>query len=132
MPFQFLSDEWFEEVSKIRKEAGDITIPKELVGFVLNITVTGGPAGKKDLHFTEGTFCKGHHADAPTTIALPYELCIKALLKNDTKASMKGFLTRKIKIEGDLTQMLVLASIKSEGDFDQLRLDTLAMTLPVD
>ena len=129
MPFQFLTDEWFAEVALIREQAGDIDIPAKLIGFVLNLTVTGGPAGDKDIHFTEGTFAKGHRAEAPTTLILPFELCIKALLENDTKAAMKGFLTRKIKIKGDLTQMLVLASIESEGDFDELRQKTMAATL---
>ncbi len=129
MPYLFLSDEWFDEVASIRQAAGAIEIPKKLVGFILNLTVKGGPEGDKEIHFTEGTFKKGHHPDSPTTLTLPFDLCIQALLENDTKAAMKGFLTRKIRIKGDLTQMLVLASIKAEGDFDKLRSDTLAATL---
>lgn len=128
MPHLFLTDEWFDEISRIRSAAGEIAIPGKLRGFVLNLTITGGPEGTKEVHFTEGAFGKGHRHDAATTLTLPYTLCYDALLRNDTKAAMKGFLTRKIKIEGDLTQMLVLASIKSEGDLDKLRRDTLAAT----
>jgi putative sterol carrier protein len=58
-------------------------------------------------------------------------LCYKALLCNDTKEAMKGFLTRKIRVKGDMTKMLTLASIKSEGDLESLRLKTLEMTEPV-
>ncbi len=129
MPHLFLSNEWFEEIGKIRKAAGAIEIPRKLVGFILNLTVTGGPEGDKDIHFSGGTFIQGHHKEAPTTLTLPFDLCIQALLENDTKAAMKGFLTRQIRIKGDLTQMLVLASIKSEGDLDKLRRDTLEATL---
>ena len=50
---------------------------------------------------------------------------------NDTKEAMKGFLTRKIRVKGDMTEMLTLASIKSEGDLESLRLKTLEMTEPV-
>jgi hypothetical protein len=44
---------------------------------------------------------------------------------------MKGFLIRKIRVKGDMTKMLTLASIKSEGDLESLRLKTLEMTEPV-
>jgi len=128
MAHLFLSEEWFDDICRIRADAGNIVIPEKLKDFVLNLTVTGGPEGDKKIHFTEGTFGKDHLQGAATTLTLPFTLCYDALLRNDTKAAMKGFLTRKIKIEGDLTQMLVLASIKSEGDLDKLRKDTLAAT----
>ena len=44
---------------------------------------------------------------------------------------MKGFLTRKIRVKGNMTEMLTLASIKAEGDLDALRVKTLEMTEPV-
>ena len=34
---------------------------------------------------------------------------------------MKGFLTRKIRVKGNMAEMLTLASIKSEGDLESLR-----------
>jgi putative sterol carrier protein len=44
---------------------------------------------------------------------------------------MKGFLTRKIKVKGDMTKMLTLASIKAEGDLEALRIKKQEMTEPV-
>lgn len=131
MPQRFLSEPWFDEARKIRESFVNIDLPKKLIGFVLNLTVTGGPEGDKEIHFTEGSFGKGHHAKGRTMLTLPYDLCYHALLENDTKAAMKGFLTRKIRVKGDMTEMLTLASIKSEGDFDALRRKVLAMTEPV-
>jgi putative sterol carrier protein len=64
-------------------------------------------------------------------LTLPYELCYKALLQNDTKEAMKGFLTRKIRVKGNMTEMLTLASIKSEGDLEALRVKVCTMTEPV-
>ena len=101
---------------------GAIKLPEKLIGFILNLNVTGGPEGDKEIHFTEGRFVKGHHNAATTALTLPYDLCYKALLQNDTKVAMKGFLTRKIRVKGDMTKMLTLASIKSEGDLEALRL----------
>jgi putative sterol carrier protein len=127
----FLSDAWFDESDKIAESFGKIDLPEKLVGFILNLTVTGCPGGDKPIHFTEGRFGKGHHKNANTMLTLPYELCYKALLQNDTKEAMKGFLTRKIRVKGDMTKMLTLASIKSEGNLESLRLKTLEMTEPL-
>ena len=44
---------------------------------------------------------------------------------------MKGFLTRKIRVKGDMAEMLTLASIKSEGDLEALRVKVCEMTEPV-
>lgn len=131
MTQKFLSDPWFDEAKKIAESFSNIKLPEKLIGFILNLTVTGGPEGDSMIHFTEGRFAKKHHPEAKATLVLPYDLCYKALLQNDTKAAMKGFLTRKIKVQGDMTQMLTLASIKSEGDFESLRVQTLEMTEPV-
>jgi hypothetical protein len=131
LAYRFLSDSWFDEAQKISKSFGKIDLPEKLVGFILNLTVTGGPEGDKEIHFTEGRFEKAHHKAARTMLTLPYDLCYKALLKNDTKEAMKGFLTRKIRVKGNMTEMLTLASIKAEGDLDTLRVKTLEMTEPV-
>ncbi len=131
MAHQFLSDIWFNEAKKISESFVNINLPEKLVGFILNLNVTGGPEGDKEIHFTEGRFEKGHHNAARTMLTLPYDLCYKALLQNDTKVAMKGFLTRKIRVKGDMAEMLTLASIKSEGDLDALRMKTLSMTEPV-
>ena len=131
MAHKFLSDPWFDEANKIAESFGKIQLPEKLIGFIINLTVDCGPDGEMDIHFSEGRFMKNHHPAAKATLALPYDLCFKALLQNDTKAAMKGFLTRKIKVRGDMTQMLTLAGIKAEGDLDALRVRTLEMTEPV-
>ena len=127
----FLSDAWFDESDKIVASCGKIDLPEKLVGFILNMTVTGSPEGDKEIHFTEGRFGKGHHKNARTMLTLPYDVCYKALLCNDTKEAMKGFLTRKIRVKGNMTEMLTLASIKSEGDLEALRVKVCTMTEPV-
>jgi putative sterol carrier protein len=131
MAQRFLSETWFTEAKKIAESYGKIDLPEKLVGFVLNLTVTGGPEGDKEIHFTEGRFVKGHNAKAKTLLTLPYDICFKALLQNDTKTAMKGFLTRKIRVKGNMQEMLTLASIKAEGDLDAMRVDVLEMTEPI-
>jgi putative sterol carrier protein len=41
---------------------------------------------------------------------------------------MKGFMTRKIRVKGDMMKMLTLASIKAEGDLEALRAKAWEMT----
>ena len=127
----FLSDAWFDASEKIAESFGKIDLPEKLVGFILNLTVTGAPGGDKAIHFTEGRFGNGHHKNANTLLTLPYDTCYKALLCNDTKEAMKGFLTRKIRVKGHMAEMLTLASIKSEGDLEALRVKVCEMTEPV-
>ena len=62
----FLSDAWFDASEKIAESFGKIDLPEKLVGFILNLTVTGGPGGDKAIHFTEGRFGNGHHKNANT------------------------------------------------------------------
>jgi hypothetical protein len=121
MGYEFLSDKWFEEFEKIRATFGEIEVPKRIKGVIVNLDVTDGPQGGKEAHFTEGRFGKGFHENAMTTLTLSFDLCKRALLGNDTKAAMKGFMTRKIRMKGDITKMLKLASIKADGDLEALR-----------
>ena len=93
MAEKFLSDAWFDGTKKLADSFGKIALPEKLVGLILNLNVTGGPEGDKEVHFTEGRFIKGYHADAKIKLTLSYSLCYKAMLQNDTKAAMKGFLT---------------------------------------
>ena len=64
-------------------------------------------------------------------LAYSLNVCYKALLCNDTKEAIKGFLTRKIRVKGNMAEMLTLASIKSEGDLEALRVKVCSMTEPV-
>ena len=124
----FLSDDWFNEFYKIKDSLGNIELPEKLKNIIINLNVTGGPEGEKKVHFKEGSFYPGFNDDAETTLILSHELAKKGLLENDTKAAMKGFMTRQIKVKGDIKKMLVLASIKSEGKLDELRSKALQMT----
>jgi hypothetical protein len=124
----FLSDDWFNEFYKIKDSLGNIELPEKLKNVIINLNVTGGPEGEKNVHFKEGSFYPGFNDDAKTTLILSHELAKKGLLENDTKAAMKGFMTRQIKVKGDIKKMLSLASIKSEGKLDELRSKALQMT----
>jgi len=103
---RFLSDEWFEEVERLRAEAGDIPVPEAVRSLIVNITVSGHPEGDKDIHLTSGDFKRGHAEAAPTKITLPYEVAKSVFVDRDPNAGMQAFMSGQIVVEGDMTVMM--------------------------
>ena len=55
MPYTFLSDEWLDEVKKLASEVDTSDAPAVTV----NVVVTGGPQGDRELHLADGSFGSG-------------------------------------------------------------------------
>src|SRR5690242_11501783 len=72
MPYQFLSDEWLAEVKKIADENPDAAAGAPDIQ--LNVVVTGGPQGDRELHLEKGTFAGGLIDGAPTKLTVPYSV----------------------------------------------------------
>jgi hypothetical protein len=106
MAHEFLSDEWFAEVRKLMDEAGDAAAGGSDV--TLNIVVTGGPAGDKELHSQGGTFGEGLLAEAPTKLTVPYEVAKKVFIEQDQQAGMQAFMQGQIKVEGDMSKLMAM------------------------
>ena len=73
MPNTFLSDAWLADVKKLADEAaaaGDA--PAFPAGVQLNMVVTGGPEGDRELHVDDGVFGSGLLDGAPTKLTVPY------------------------------------------------------------
>ena len=106
MPHQFLSDDWLAEVKKISAEfpneggaGSDITV---------NVTVTDGPEGDRELHMSNGTFDSGHIDGAPTKLTLPYEVAKDMFVNGNQQAAMQAFMSGQIKVEGDMTKLMAM------------------------
>lgn len=105
---QFLSDEWFAEVDRIRAEAGEEgAITGDLV---LNIVVEEGPDGHIEIHSKGGQMERGLAADAPTTLRLPYAVAYAMFIKADQAAATQAFMSGQIKVEGDMSKLMALQS----------------------
>ncbi|MDY6935401.1 MAG: SCP2 sterol-binding domain-containing protein [Spirochaetota bacterium] len=128
MGFHFLSNDWFQEVKRLREDAGDLGVPEDLMKLTINIRVTGGPDGEKKLHLKGGTIYQGKADLAATNITITYDLARKVLLENDLSAVMKGMATRKVKVKGDLTKMMALQNITSNESVQSLMGKVLEMT----
>ena len=103
--YTFLSDGWLEEVAKLAADAGGGMMPESVS---LNLVVTGGPEGDRELHIADGAFASGLIADAPTKLTLPYEVAKSMFIKGDQSAAMQAFMSGQIKVEGDMTKLMAL------------------------
>ena len=105
MTYVFLSDPWLDEVKKLTEEAGVSGMPP---GVQLNLVVTGGPDGDRELHIAEGTFGNGLLDGAPTKLTVPYEVAKSMFVKGDQAAAMQAFMSGQIKVEGDMTKLMAM------------------------
>lgn len=128
MAYKFLSNEWFEEIKKIRDEMGDIEIAPQLKDVVLNVTITGTPEGDKDIALRGLDFVEGHTDDAKTTIVIPVDMAKKMFIDNDRTAAMQAFMSGQLKVKGDMSKMMALAGAKPTDDQEAFRERLVAVT----
>ena len=105
MPHEFQSDDWFDEVERIR--AGlDPAVPESLRDLLINVSVTGGPQGDRDMHIGGGRFLPGLADAAPTRLHVPYDIARAMFLEGDTQKAMEAFLSGEILVEGDMAKLM--------------------------
>ena len=107
----FLTDDWFANVEKLTNEAGDLNLPPALANLALNLVVTGGE-GTTELALDSGKIVKGSSANAKTTLNLDADTLRKVFLEFDMAAAMQAFMTGKIKVQGDMSQLMALQTAK--------------------
>ena len=114
MPHTFLSDAWLEEVKKLIDEAG---VEPSADAITVNMVVTGGPEGDRELHMAGGSFGAGLKDDAPTKLTVPYDVARNMFINGDQSAAMQAFMSGQIKVEGDMSKLMAMQS--SGGGADQ-------------
>jgi hypothetical protein len=104
--FTFLSDEWLDAAKALAEEAGGAGAMPDNVS--LNIVVTGGPQGDRELHLAGGNFSTGLIDDAPTKLTVPYSVARAMFLDGNQQAAMQAFMGGQIKVEGDMTKLMAM------------------------
>ena len=107
----FLSDEWFNEVDRLTAEAGDLNLPPTLANSKLNLNVTNTANGDVSASLQNGILKKGA-TDASTTINIDEQTLIAIALKGDMNEAMNAFMSGKIRIDGDMGQVMALQTAK--------------------
>ena len=123
----FLTDDWFANVEKLTAEAGDLNLPASLSNLALNLVVTGGE-GTTELALDSGKIVKGASANAKTTLTLDAETLRKVFLEFDMAAAMQAFMTGKIKVQGDMSQLMALQTAKPSQEQKDLFKQVLEQT----
>ena len=107
----FLTDEWFETVEQLTSAVGDLNLPPVLANLAINLVVTD-QSGNTELALDGGKIVKGLSANAKTTLNMDAETLRKVFLEFDMAAAMQAFMTGKIKVQGDMTQLMALQTAK--------------------
>ena len=114
MPYQFLSDEWLAEVKKMAEEnpAAAANAPD----IQLNVVVTGGPQGDRELHLDKGMFAGGLIDGAPTKLTVPYSVARAMFIEGNQQAAMQAFMSGQIKVEGDMSKLMAMQQQGGGGE----------------
>jgi len=107
----FLTDDWFTTVEKLTAEAGDLNLPPALANLAINLVVTDA-SGNIELSLDGGKIVKGLASSAKTTLNMDAETLRKVFLEFDMAAAMQAFMTGKIKVQGDMSQLMALQTAK--------------------
>lgn len=113
--YAFLSAEWVDAVRAIRDEFRAV-VEDQLAydgdPVAVNIVVTDMPGRGPDVHAHaavggDGTAIDlGHRDDASIVVSLDYQTARHAVVDQDIKAIVRGFLFGRIAIKGDLAGLL--------------------------
>ena len=104
--YTFLSDEWLDEVKKLAEENADAAAGAPDVK--LNVVVTGGPQGDRELHLDKGMFAAGLLDDAPTKLTVAYPVARAMFIEGNQQAAMQAFMSGQIKVEGDMSKLMAM------------------------
>jgi len=108
MPETFLSDAWFDEVDKVRAELGDPEVPAAMKDLTINIVVTGGPGGDREIRMEAGSFERGLAESAPTKLTVPFDVAKAIFIDGNQSAAMQAFMSGQIKVEGDMSKLMAM------------------------
>lgn len=115
--FPFLSDEWFDEATKLIDHHGTGAPPT--TNLVMNLEVADGDntvqfhMGAKD---GETLFGKGHTDGADLTMSTDIETARSVFVSGDQQAGMQAFMAGKVRVQGDMTKLMMAQAGGSGGN----------------
>jgi hypothetical protein len=111
--YPFLSDEWMQEVSRIREEHAEAVSPPSY-SVRMNQVITEVPFGTGTIDAymdtSTGTLAMGlgHLSNPEVTITLDYETAKAILVERNPQAGMQAFLDGRLKVQGDMTKLIAM------------------------
>jgi hypothetical protein len=120
MGYRFLAPEWFAKVAELTAAVGDLEVPKAMKEVVVNLTVqTAG--GEVALYLDRGIIRPGAAEEPDVHMQMPQDYAYKILVAGDWSAGMKGYIARKIHLQGNMRKMIPLQLYKPSEAQNALR-----------
>lgn len=113
MSHAFLSDQWIEAARDIRHRYAD-DVPRIDVVVRINVVTTKVPFGEGTIRAyidtTSGTLDMelGELDAADLTVTTDYDTARQLFVEQDPTASMQAFMQGRIKVEGDITRLMMM------------------------
>ncbi|KGA04402.1 MAG: hypothetical protein GM46_12615 [actinobacterium acAcidi] len=121
MSHQFLSESWIEAARDIRhRYSGDV--PAIDVVVRINVITTKVPFGDGSISAYIDTsngsleMELGSIEESDLTVTTDYETARKLFVEQDPTASMQAFMAGRIKVEGDITRLMVMQTSLPQTD----------------
>ncbi|WP_350559154.1 SCP2 sterol-binding domain-containing protein [Psychrobacter sp. CAL346-MNA-CIBAN-0220] len=123
----FLTDAWFEKVEQLGKEAGELNLPPALATMVINLKVSETDANI-EANYADGLLHRGLNAEATTTLLLDRDTLQSIITDFDTNEIMGAFMNGKIRVEGDMSQLMALQTARPSTEQKELFRQVKSMT----
>jgi len=121
MSHQFLSESWIEAARDIRHRfSGDVPVIDVVVR--INVITTKVPFGEGTISAYIDTsngsleMELGSIEESDLTVTTDYETARKLFVEQDPTASMQAFMAGRIKVEGDITRLMVMQTSLPQTD----------------
>ena len=121
MSHQFLSESWIEAARDIRhRYSGDVPVIDVVVR--INVITTKVPFGEGTISAYIDTsngsleMELGSIEESDLTVTTDYETARKLFVEQDPTASMQAFMAGRIKVEGDITRLMVMQTSLPQSD----------------
>lgn len=125
---KILTQEWFDKVDELTTKAGDLNLPPAIKNMSINLQVTDSDNQEVNAAFYDGTIHQGSKDGALTTLKLDADTLKAIFLDRDMNRAMEAFMSGKIRVEGDMGQLMSIQTAKTSAEQKQLFKDILANT----
>lgn len=123
----FLTDEWFAKAEQLAQEAGELNLSPALADMNVNLKVQDD-SGDIHANYSQGYLHKGLDEAATTTLILDRDTLQSLISGFDINEVMGAFMSGKIRVEGDMSQLMALQTAKPSSEQKQLFKQVYAMT----
>ncbi len=123
----FLTDEWFTQVEQLGDAAGELNLPPTLASMVINLKVSDVNQST-EANFANGLLNRGLNTEAITTLLLDRATLQSIITDFDMNEVMGAFMGGKIRVEGDMSQLMALQTARPSAEQKELFKRIKAMT----